>query len=87
MAEKTQPAIEQQIKNRKWRWIGHELHKSQDATERHALGWNTQGISRTTWQRTTEREMQKVGISWKEAKELELDTTKRKTFTKALRSR
>jgi hypothetical protein len=45
--------------------------------ERHALDWNPQGTRqrgrpRTTWKRTTETELQKVGISWKEAKRLSL---------------
>lgn len=39
---------------------------------------------RTTWKRTIERELQKVGISWKEAKRLALDRNKWKSFTKAL---
>ena len=39
---------------------------------------------RTTWKRTIERELQKVGISWKEAKGLALDRNKWKSFTKAL---
>jgi len=28
---------EQQIKERKWHWIGHTLHKPQGAVQRHAL--------------------------------------------------
>jgi hypothetical protein len=44
---------------------------------RHALDWNPQGVrkrgrTRKTWKRTTERDLQKVGISWKEAKGLAL---------------
>jgi len=36
-------STEQQITERKWRWIGHALCKPQGATERHALDWNLQG--------------------------------------------
>jgi len=35
--EKKQMPTEQQIKERKWHWIGHTLHKPQGAVERHAL--------------------------------------------------
>jgi hypothetical protein len=85
-----QISIEQQIKERKWCSIGHTLQKPQDATERHMLDWNPQG-TRTrgrprTWSRITAREMQTVGINWKETKGLALDRTKWKSLTKALRS-
>jgi hypothetical protein len=70
-------------------FIGHTLHKPQGAIERHALDWNPQdtrkrGRPRTTWKRTIERELQKVGTSWKGAKGLALDRTKWKSFMKAL---
>jgi hypothetical protein len=58
---------EQQKKERKWRWIDHTLRKPQGAIERHALDWNPgtrkRGTPRTTWKRTTEGKMQKVGKS------------------------
>ena len=69
-----QTPIKQQIKERKWRWIGHTFHKPQGAIERHALDWNPQGTRKSgrprTWKRTIEGELQKVGKSWKEAKGL-----------------
>ena len=35
--------IGNQIKQRKWRWIGHSLRKPDGAIEKQALGWNPQG--------------------------------------------
>jgi len=38
-----QNSIENQIKIRKWNWIGHTLRKETDAIEKTALDWNPQG--------------------------------------------
>jgi hypothetical protein len=67
---KKQALIEKEIKERKWRWIGHPLCKPQDAIERHALVWKPQGTRRRvrpriTWKRTVKRELQNVGIGTK----------------------
>jgi hypothetical protein len=86
-----QTPVKQQIKKRKWHWIGPTLRRPQGAVERHALDWNTwgtrkRGRPRTTWKRTTAGELQKVGRSWKEAKGLALDTTKWKSLMNVLYS-
>jgi hypothetical protein len=36
-------SIEQQIKERKWRWIDHTLRKPQDATTKKVLGLEPSG--------------------------------------------
>jgi len=82
-----QTPIEQQIKERKWHWIGHILHKPQGAIERHTLDWYHQdtrnrGRPRATWKITRDWQLQKAGKRWKEAKELALDRTECKTFMK-----
>jgi hypothetical protein len=41
-----QEAIENQIKRRKWNWIGHTLRKETGAIEKTALDWNPQGYRR-----------------------------------------
>jgi hypothetical protein len=41
-----QQPIGNQIKQRKWRWIGHTLRKTEGAIERVALDWNPQGARR-----------------------------------------
>jgi len=38
--------IENQIKRRKWSWIGHTLRKEVGAIEKTALDWNPQGYRR-----------------------------------------
>ena len=38
-----QMPTEQQISKKKMHWIGHTLHKTYGATERHALDWNIKG--------------------------------------------
>jgi hypothetical protein len=40
-----QKPIENQIKRRKWNWIGHTLRKEVGATEKTALDWNSQGYT------------------------------------------
>jgi hypothetical protein len=67
---KEKPII-QQIKERKWKWIGHTLKKDSQAIERQVLDWNPQGQRKRgrpkrTWRRTVEEEIGKVGETWKE---------------------
>ena len=55
-------SIKNQIKRRKWNWIGHTLRKETVATEKTALDWNPQGYRRRgrpkrTWRRTIEDEI------------------------------
>jgi hypothetical protein len=76
--------VEQQLKERKWRWIGHPLRQPQGALERHAMDWNPQGTrkmgrSRTTRKRIRGWELQTSGSNWKGAKGLAWDRTKWKT--------
>jgi hypothetical protein len=64
-----QKLIENQIKRRKWNWIGQTLRIETGATEKATLVWNHQGYSRRgrpkrTWQRTTEDEIRSTGRSW-----------------------
>ena len=66
-----QKAIEETIKLRKWRWIGHTLRKPCCNITRQSLQWNPQGQRkkgrpRETWKRCTEREMKAIGLTWNE---------------------
>jgi hypothetical protein len=68
-----QKAKENQIKRRKWNWIGHTLRKVEGATEKTALDWNHQGYRRRgrrkrTWRRTIEDEIRGRRRSWNEVK-------------------
>ena len=55
-----------QLKKRKWTWIGHTLRKEAGSITRKALQWNPQGKRkqgrpRNTWRRTWEEEVKKMG--------------------------
>jgi len=57
-----QKSIDNQIKRRKWNWIGHTSRKETGAREKIALDWNPQGYRRRgspkrTWRRTAENEI------------------------------
>ena len=61
-----QKPIENQIKRRKWNWIGHTLRKEVGAIEKTALNWNPQGYRRRgrlkrMWRRTIEDEIRGTG--------------------------
>lgn len=65
----SQEPIEQQIKRRKWRWLGHTLRKPADNVTRRGLRWTPQGKRKrgrpkTTWRRSIEAEAKVAGLSW-----------------------
>ncbi|RUS91574.1 hypothetical protein EGW08_000689 [Elysia chlorotica] len=70
--ERTRQApIEQEIKKRKWGWIGHTLRKPSFNTTRQSLEWNPQGKRkvgrpRQTWRRSTDAEARAAGMTWAE---------------------
>jgi hypothetical protein len=83
-----QQPIGNQIKERKWRWIGHTLRKTEGDIERAALDWNPQdarrrGRPRKTWKNTVE-EAAVLGKTWKEVKRLANNRTRWRCFTDAL---
>jgi hypothetical protein len=65
-------AIENQIKRRKWKWIGHTLCKEAGAIEKTASDWNPQGYRwgrpKRMWRRTIEDEVRATRRSWNEVK-------------------
>jgi hypothetical protein len=84
-----QQPIGNQIKERKWRWIGHTLRKTEGATERAALDWNQQGARRRgrprkTWKKTVEEEAAVMGKTWKEVNRSANNRTRWRGFTDAL---
>lgn len=65
--------ISQQIKRRKWRWVGHCLRRGPENIARHSLDWNPQGKRsrgrpRITWRRTLTSELKEIKLAWSEAK-------------------
>jgi hypothetical protein len=82
---KEKPII-QQIKKRKW--IGHSLRKDSQAMEK-VLSWSPQrrckrGRLNRTWRRTEEKEIGKVGKSWKEVGALAQNRFEWRCFVEAL---
>jgi hypothetical protein len=86
-----QKSIENQIKRRKWNWIGHTLHKETGAIEKTALDWSPQGYRRRggpkgTWRRAIEDEIRSTRRSWNEVKGIAGDRNAWKLFMDALYS-
>ena len=68
-----QRPIEEEIKERAWRWIGHTLSRTDGHVAKAALKWNPQGKRkrgrpRHTWRRTRMFELGERGLTWREAK-------------------
>jgi hypothetical protein len=84
-----QKSILQDIKRRKWRWIGHTWRKDPDDITRQALDWNPQGKRKrgrpkNTWRRSSEQELRKNGISWSEGKQIAKDRQRWKVVVEDL---
>ena len=63
--------IVEQLKWRKWGWIGHTLRKPANNITRQALRWNPQGKRRrgrprNSWRRDLTTDMEKAGFTWQE---------------------
>ena len=63
-----QMPVEQEIRQRRWRWIGHTLRKLVDSITRQALTWNQEGkrkIGRrkNTWRRDQEADVKETGYT------------------------
>nr|KAG5700791.1 hypothetical protein BaRGS_034994 [Batillaria attramentaria] len=64
-----QVPIQQEIKKRKWGWIGHTLRKSTSNVTRQSLDWNPQGKRKVgrpkqTWRRSTDAEAKAAGTTY-----------------------
>jgi len=84
-----QKSIENQIKRRKWNWIGQTLRKETGAIEKTALDCNPQGYIRRgrpkrTWRRTIEDEIRGTRRSWNEVKGIAGDRNAWKLFMDVL---
>jgi len=82
--------VEDEIRKRKWRWIGHTLRRDKDNIARQALDYNPQGNRRLgrprkTWKRTILKEIDAEGQrSWLQVKSLAADRDEWKRFVNAL---
>ena len=73
-----QKPVEQEILQRRWRWIGHTIRKSASNTTRQALNWNPQGKRkrgrpRNTWRRDVEADIKELGLTWGKLERLAQD--------------
>ena len=90
--ERTQQCrIEESIKRRKWKWIGHTLRKPESNITRSALEWNPQGSRRRgrpkqSWRRSVKHELAKKQITWidLEAKRTACNRVRWRTMVDAL---
>jgi len=74
-ARAKQKPIELEIRQRKWRWLGHTLRRPPGDIAKAALEWNPQGTRsrgrpRTTWRRTIFEEIRHQGKTRNEVKVL-----------------
>ena len=77
--EKTQQRpVEEEIRRRRWAWIGHSLRKPVTSTTRQALTWNPQGKRRrgrprNTWRRDLQADTRKMGYTWNQLERMAQD--------------
>ncbi|VDO51237.1 unnamed protein product [Schistosoma margrebowiei] len=61
---------EEEIRKRRWKWIGHTLRKSSNCITRQALTWNPEGKRKrgrpkNTLRREIEADMKRINRNWK----------------------
>ena len=69
---------EEEIRKRRWGWIGHTLRKPATSVTRQALRWNPQGKRkrgrpRNTWRRDLEADTAKLGYTWSQLERMAQD--------------
>jgi hypothetical protein len=73
-----QRRLEQELRYRRRRWLGHTLRRSSANIIRQAFSWNPQGIKwkgrpRNTWRREMESEIKRTRETWQDLKRTALD--------------
>ena len=66
-----QKPIDEEIRIRRWKWLGHTMRKDPSSITRQSLRWNpagkrSRGRPKKTWRRTVEDEMKQAKLSWGE---------------------
>ncbi|VDP54594.1 unnamed protein product [Schistosoma margrebowiei] len=69
---------EEEIRKRRWKWIGYTLRKSSNCITRQALTWNpegkrTRGRPKNTLRRTIEADMKTMNYNWTELERIAQD--------------
>ncbi|VDO97477.1 unnamed protein product [Schistosoma margrebowiei] len=70
---------EEEIRKRRWKWIGHTLRKSSNCITRQALTWNPEGKRKrgrpkNTLRRIIEADMKRMNRNWKELERIAQDS-------------
>ena len=78
-----------EIKQRRWRWLGHVMRMDDNRHPKIALTWTPQGERtqarpRSTWRRTIYGERQDLKLSWSELRGLAQDRNGWRKFVSAL---
>ena len=84
--------ITEEVKKRRWKWLGHLLRMDRNRHPHAALRWAPPGKRRRgrplgTWRRTVENEMKEAGKTWNELTWLAQDRDAWRSFVGALCSR
>ena len=80
--------VEQEVRSRRWRWIGHVNRMEKEAVPRIALRWTPdgkrkRGRPKETWRRTVEREMKENKMTWDQTHRLAQDRGQWREFVEA----
>ncbi|VDO58755.1 unnamed protein product [Schistosoma margrebowiei] len=70
--------VEEEIRKRRWKWIGHILRKSSNYITRQALTWKPEGkrkrgSPKNTLRRIIEADMKRMNRNWKELERIAQD--------------
>ena len=81
--------IIEEIKRRRYRWLGHTMRMDENRIPKVALHWlptgkRNRGRPRTTWRRTIEADLKEMGSTWREMETLAEDRQRWRSFTAAL---
>src|SRR5579871_1749783 len=87
-----QVLLDTQIKERKWRWIGHILRKPESNIARQAMTWNPQGKRKqgrpkNTWRRDVMKDLAEMKHTWKDIERMSKDRVKWRVFVRGLCTR
>ncbi|CAH8589616.1 unnamed protein product [Schistosoma haematobium] len=80
---------EEEIRKRRWKWIGHTLRKSSNCITRQALTWNPEGKRKrgrpkNTLRREIEADMKRMNNNWKELGRIAQDRVEQRMLVNGL---
>ncbi|KAK4471060.1 hypothetical protein MN116_000571 [Schistosoma mekongi] len=80
---------EEEIRKRRWKWIGHTLRKPSDCITRQALTWNPagkrkRGRPKNTLRRELEADIKRMNSNWKQLERIAQDRVKWRTLVSGL---